>query len=90
MTMATTVTNKTRKALSIPLSHGKKLFLSPGKSGEIASNDLETAPVKALVESGAIEVVNARGFAGSGSTSSRGRASEGHSSGGGPRRSGDR
>ena len=54
--MASTVTNKTRKPLSIPLGRGKKLFLGPGKVGEIGSSAVELAAVKALVESGAIEV----------------------------------
>ncbi len=88
--MATTVTNKTRKPLSVPLGRGKKLYLGPGKSGEIAANDMEHPPLKALVENGAIEIVHRRAHTGAGGSDARGRPSRGHSSSGGPRRSGDR
>ena len=88
--MASTVTNKTRKPLSIPLGHGKKLFLGPGKSGEIASSAVELPAVKALVESGAIEIAEGHSHVGAGGSDTRGRASTGYASSGGPRRSGDR
>jgi len=55
--MATTVTNKTRKPLSVALPRGRTLHLGPGKSGEIAKSDVEHPAVKALVDNGAIEVV---------------------------------
>ena len=88
--MASTVTNKTRKPLSIELGRGKKLFLGPGKSGEIASSAVELAAVKALIESGAIEVVEGHSHVGAGGSDTRGRPSQGHMSGGGVHRSGDR
>jgi hypothetical protein len=88
--MSTTVTNKTRKPLSIQLGPGKKLFLGPGKSGEIAAKDVELATVKALIEGGAIEVAQGRGQAGAGDSHTGGRPSQGHSPTTGGRRSGDR
>ena len=88
--MAATVTNKTRKPLSVPLGRGKRLFLGPGKSGEISSHDVEQPGVKALVENGAIEVLQLRGQAGGGGRDARGRAPQGFMSRGGPRRGGDR
>jgi hypothetical protein len=90
--MATTVTNKTRKPLSVPLGQGKKLYLGPGKSGEIASNDAERPAVKALVESGSLEIGHARGQTSGGGGQTGGRPSQGYTPSGGGRRggSGDR
>jgi hypothetical protein len=88
--MASTVTNKTRKPLSIPLGRGKKLFLGPGKSGEIASSAVESPAVKALVEEGAITIVEGHSHVGAGGSDTRGRPSHGYASNTGPRRSGDR
>lgn len=88
--MATTVTNKTRKPLSVPLGRGKKLYLGPGKSGEITSSDAEQAAVKALVEDGSLTITQGRGHADTGAGGPRGRPSSGHSSSGGPHRGGDR
>src|SRR5262249_58802510 len=55
--MSTTVRNTTPKPLSVPLPRGKILHLGPLKSAEIASDDAEHAGVKALVESGTLEIV---------------------------------
>jgi len=88
--MATTVTNKTHQPLSIPLSRGKKLFLGPGKSGEIASNDVERPVVKALVESGTIEIAQGGSRATGAGNESKGQASQSFGSSRGPRRGGDR
>ena len=88
--MATTVTNKTRKALSIALGRGKKLYLGPGKSGDLGASDIESAPVKAMLEDGSLEVVQGRGRTRGGAGGKKGRASQGFASGGGARRSGDR
>jgi hypothetical protein len=88
--MATTVTNKTRRPLSVPLGRGKKLYLGPGKTGEIAANDMEHPPLKALVENGTIEIEQGRGHTGAGASATRGRPSRGYASGGGPSRGGDR
>lgn len=51
-----TITNKTRKPLRVPLPRGKVLFLGPGKSGQIASEATEHAPLAALIASGEIAV----------------------------------
>ena len=88
--MATTVTNKTQKALSIPLSRGKKLFLGPGKSGEIAASDAERPAVKALVESGNIEITQGGSRTTGAGNDSKGQASQSFGGSRGPRRGGDR
>ena len=49
------ITNKTNKPLSIPLPGGKKLFLAPGKSGQVTPRALEFAPLVKLIEAGSIE-----------------------------------
>lgn len=53
------VTNKTRKPLSIPLPRGKTLHLGPGKSAEITSNSAEHPQLKKLVDAGEIEISTA-------------------------------
>lgn len=90
--MATTVTNKTQKPLSVPLPRGKVLHLGPGKSGQIASNAVEHPRLKALVESGALEILGEgpANTVGGGSDNKGGRTTQGYTSGSGTRRSGDR
>ena len=53
----TTVSNKTKRPLSIPLPGGRKLHLGPGKSGEIAANAAEHPQLKKLVDAGEIEIL---------------------------------
>ncbi len=53
-----TILNKTRKPVSVPLPGGKRLFLSPGKTGQIASNASDHPPLIALVEAGEIEILD--------------------------------
>lgn len=50
------ITNQTKKPLSIPLPGGKKLFLGPGKSGQINWKATERPAVQKLVESGEVKV----------------------------------
>ena len=50
------ITNKTKKPLSVPLPAGKKLFLSPGKSGQITQKAAERPAVLKLVEAGDVEI----------------------------------
>jgi len=50
------ITNKTGKPLSLPLPRGKKLFLGPGKTGQIVPKALEHPPLAKLVEAGDVEV----------------------------------
>jgi hypothetical protein len=46
------ITNKTKKPLSVPLPAGKKLFLSPGKSGQISAKAAASPGVVKLLEAG--------------------------------------
>ena len=71
-----TIKNKTRKPLSVPLPQGKRLFLGPGKSGQVSPKALEHPPLKALLESGELELDS-----GGGSFASKSKS--GGSSGGG-------
>jgi hypothetical protein len=90
--MSTTITNKTRKPLAVPLARGKVLHLGPGKSGQIASNDADLPSVKAMVERGELEIGGGgQGqVAADGAPRGGGGPAEGHASGGRARRSGDR
>jgi hypothetical protein len=67
-----TVVNKTRSPLKVLLPQGKLLRLGPDSSGRIRDEDVEHAPVKKLIASGAIEIVAAGtetgGLGGAGST----------------------
>ena len=88
-----TIRNKSHKPLTVPLPRGKKLFLGPGKSGQIASDHAEHAPVKKLLESGDLEVVGeGAGPAGEGTGGKSAPAVTSGPAGGGPvrRGSGDR
>ena len=49
------IINKTRKPLSIPLPGGKKLFLGPGKTGQVSAKALQHPPLVKLIEAGDIE-----------------------------------
>ncbi len=49
------IINKTRKPLSIPLPGGKKLFLGPGKTGQVSAKALQHPPLAKLIEAGDIE-----------------------------------
>jgi len=66
------ITNKTKKPLSIPLPAGKKLFLSPGKSGQITPKAAASPAVVKLVEAGDVEISEegAKRQGGSGSSGS--------------------
>ncbi|GHC41928.1 hypothetical protein [Roseibacillus persicicus] len=50
------ITNLTKKPLSVPLPAGKRLFLGPGKSGQINWKAAERPAVQALIESGEVKV----------------------------------
>ncbi len=86
-----TITNKTRKALSVPLPGGKKLFLGPLKSGEISPKAVDHPPVQKLIKAGEVEIFDAKqkpGRAGGGKAAPSSSGGQGH--GGGIRRTGDR
>ena len=46
------ITNKTAKPLSLPLPGGKKLFLAPGKTGQVTAKALTHPPIVKLIEAG--------------------------------------
>ena len=50
------ITNKTRRPIKLPLPEGKKLFLGPGKSGQIHPKAAKHPPVKELLEAGDLEL----------------------------------
>jgi hypothetical protein len=86
------VTNKSKKPLMLPLPGNKKLFLGPGKTGQVSPKALEHPPLAKLIESG--DVVAADGDhketkGGSGSSASSTGLFQGGPSGA-PRQSGDR
>ena len=85
------ITNKTRRPLSIKLPGGKVLRLGPGNTGQITPKAAAHPSVKKLIDEGAIEILGEGGNqwdrdAGGGTGPS---SSQGPSSGGGIRRSGD-
>ncbi len=49
------ITNKSKKPLSVPLPGGKKLFLQPGKTGQVTAKALKHPPLVELIESGDLE-----------------------------------
>ena len=49
------ITNKTQKPLSLPLPGGKRLFLGPGKTGQVSPKALEHPRLVKLLEAGDIE-----------------------------------
>lgn len=71
-----TILNKTQKPVSVPLPQGKRLFLSPGKIGQIASKASDHPPLVALVKAGEIEILGE----GSGVTSRDGQTGQSISS----------
>jgi hypothetical protein len=56
-----TIRNKTLKPLRISFSGGKVLHLGPAKTGQIPDPAVEEKSIRALVESGRIEVIDAGG-----------------------------
>jgi hypothetical protein len=84
------ITNKTRKPLSVPLPGGKKLFLGPGKSGQVTPKALEFPALKALIDSGDLEVFGGDRSAKGSSVKSSIKPPGGRSGSGGIRHTGDR
>lgn len=87
------ITNKTKKPLSLPLPGGKKLFLGPGKTGQVTAKALNHPPLVALIEAGDVATADgsgaptARGGGGGQAAPSTGG---GHKGTGAMRQSGDR
>jgi hypothetical protein len=87
-----TVTNKTRKPLSVALPRNKTLHLGPGKTGQISSEAAEHPQLRKLVDAGEIEVFDDRpGPSGGAGGGGKGRPSfYGQPARSGSHRSGDR
>lgn len=86
------IINKTKKPISIPLAAGKKLFLGPGKTGQVTPKTIERPIVAKMIEDGELEAVDGK-FKSAPSTSGKSGAAPGsrHSGGSGAmRQSGDR
>ncbi len=66
------ITNKTKKPIKIPLPDGKRLFLGPGRTGQINTKAAEHQPLLALVEAGDLELDDAKNKQGSGPSSGQG------------------
>ncbi|RFC48622.1 MAG: hypothetical protein DVB23_000490 [Verrucomicrobia bacterium] len=88
------ITNKTPKPLSVPLPGGKKLFLGPGKTGQVTAKAMEHPPLVKLLEAG--DIVSSEDTAPRTATANRkfnppaGSSTGGGAPGGAPRQSGDR
>ena len=85
------ITNKTKKPLSVPLPAGKKLFLSPGKSGQITRKAAERPAVLKLVEAGDVKIAEEGSKRQGGTSSGSGVSSASrHGGSGAMRQSGDK
>jgi len=87
------ITNKTKKPLSISLGSGKKLFLGPGKSGQITRSVAERPAVVKLVDAGEAEIIDKGSKQQSGGSSNTNVSRSGgsrHSGSGAMRQSGDK
>tara|TARA_R110002072_G_scaffold217365_2_gene375081 strand:+ start:128150 stop:128671 length:522 start_codon:yes stop_codon:yes gene_type:complete len=85
------ITNKTRRPIKVPLPEGKKLFLGPGKSGQVHAKAANHPPVKELLEAGDLELGDddkKRPASSDGSSSPSGNQNSGPT--GNIRRTGDR
>lgn len=85
------ITNKTKKPFSVPLPAGKKLFLGPGKTGQVTPKALEHPPVAKLIADGDLEADDTDVKASKTTTgSSGGPGGARHGTSGAMRQSGDR
>ena len=85
------VKNTTKRPIKVPLPGGKRLFLGLGGTGQIAPKAAEHPPVKALIDSGDLEVVGGGRSKGDGGGGGGISSSQGDGSGSGNiRRTGDR
>jgi hypothetical protein len=85
------IINKTRKPLSIPLPGGKKLFLGPGKTGQVSTKALQHPPLVKLIEAGDVESSGATATRKGGGADQAGHATGlRHGGSGAMRQSGDR
>ncbi|MCP3979483.1 MAG: hypothetical protein GY716_09165 [bacterium] len=86
------ITNKTNRPISVPLPGGKKLFLGPGKTGQIVPKSATHPPLVKLVEAGDLETDEGGHGKASATTDSSKRKAGGQGSGQSTniRRTGDR
>ena len=85
------IINKTNKPLRILLPGGKKLFLGPGKTGQINAKALQHPPLVKLIEAGDIESGGATATRQGGGADKAGHATGlRHGATGAMRQSGDR
>lgn len=84
------ITNKTAKPLSLPLPGGKKLFLGPGKTGQVSPKALKHPPLVKLIESGDVETADGTRQKQGGGGKTLGSSNAGPKSTGAMRQSGDR
>ena len=86
------ITNKSGKPLSIPLPGGKKLFLGPGRTGQVSNKALEHPPLAKLIEDGDIETAGDGAGSKANPSATRSTTSQGtrHGGSGAMRQSGDR
>ena len=87
------IINKTKRPLKIPLPGGKKLFLVPGKPGQISPKAADHPPLVKMVEAGEVELVDSgksQGSSGSGSRGGVNPAKSAQGGSGGVRHTGDR
>ncbi len=86
------ISNKTKRPLRVPLPGGKRLFLGPGKTGQITPKAAEFPALKKLADEGSLEIVGggtSKGSDGSGGNTGLGNSQSG-GGGGGVRHTGDR
>lgn len=84
------ITNKTGKPLSLTLPGGKKLFLGPGKTGQISNKALERPQIAKLLESGDLESAESSKRKDQGGAQGGASSGSRHSGSGAIRQSGDR
>tara|TARA_R110002096_G_scaffold42144_21_gene113813 strand:- start:2180 stop:2443 length:264 start_codon:yes stop_codon:yes gene_type:complete len=85
------ITNKTKKSLTVSLPKGKKLFLGPGKTGQVTEKALKHPPVVKLLEAGDLETSEGAATRTGGSSGNTGKPNpSGYSGTGAMRQSGDR
>jgi len=86
------VTNKSKKPLMLPLPGNKKLFLGPGRTGQVSPKALEHPPLAKLIESGDVFAADGEHKDSKGGTSSSGASGSLFQGGpsGAMRQSGDR
>ncbi len=85
------IKNTTKRPIKVPLPGGKRLFLGLGGTGQIAPKAAEHPPVKALIDSGDLEVVGGGRSKGDGGGGGGISSSQGDGGGSGNiRRTGDR